>query len=324
MRAVLAALASLFVSTPALAAAVDLEGTWYVLVHYQDRESGKPDAWRWEDRVWKLAPQGERLEWTEWPIVVFEDETGRFDRLSSNRASRVLAAWEPTPAQLADIQNGLQVNSRGSKTKTLRAVDGGRGWASSESAGAESASIITYSEHWSIEESSSGPVFAKEDSLGAAASDSMEGETEYRTEEIRDGGRELVGSFERDGTRAGRFRMIRTGESEKVRGSGLTQGQRTMQMFASQVGLQLDPEQVKALYAGRAAPGAELPAEVREDLRGQIRRDVESAIRQRGEDPKRLGAEVDGLTRKIEQLILDEGKSVEEVQRMLQAGEILP
>ena len=31
---------------PALARAVDLDGYWYVLVHYQDKDTNKPEAWR--------------------------------------------------------------------------------------------------------------------------------------------------------------------------------------------------------------------------------------------------------------------------------------
>ena len=41
-----------------VARAVDLEGTWYVLIHFQDAETNKPDAWRWDDRVWKFEQQG--------------------------------------------------------------------------------------------------------------------------------------------------------------------------------------------------------------------------------------------------------------------------
>jgi hypothetical protein len=315
-------LAALGAAQPA--ASVELEGTWYVLVHYQDKESNKPDAWRWEDRVWRFTRAGDNLEWTEWPIVVFEDESGRFDSLGGNRASRVVAAWEPTPAQLADIQDGLQVNSRGTKTKTLRAGDGGSAWESSEGGAAESASIITYSEHWSIGGLPEKPVFSREDSLGSARSETMEGRTEYRTEEVRDGGRELVGVFERDGTRAGRFRMIASGETEAARGSGLTQGQRALQMLASQAGLNLNAEQIKALSEGRVVPGVPIPDETRQDVRKEIRRNVEDAVRQQGGDPRAAQPQVDALVDRIERLILDEGKTVEEVQRMLQAGEIRP
>jgi hypothetical protein len=316
-----AACAALALAPADPARAFEPEGTWYVLVHFQDAGSGKPDAWRWEDRVWRFEPRGDRLEWTEWPIVVFEDESGRFENLGGNRASRVLTAWEPSPSQRADIESGLQVNPRGVKTKTLRA-DGG-GWRSGERAAAEAASIITYAEHWSIEGLPDRPVFRREDSLGSATSETMEGRIEYRTEEVGPDGT-LRGSFDRDGVRIGRFEMMPSGGTEKVRGSGLTQGQRVIQMFSSQAGLKLDAEQIRALQAARVAPGTPVPDDLRRDLRAEIRRSVEESIREQGGDPRVLSAQVDGLVREIERQIVDEGRSVEEVRRMLETGEITP
>ena len=61
--------------------------------------------------------KGSRLRWTEYPMVIFGDGTGRFESLGTNRASRVLQHWEPNKAQRAEIASGLQVNSRGSKSK---------------------------------------------------------------------------------------------------------------------------------------------------------------------------------------------------------------
>jgi hypothetical protein len=44
----------------------------------------------------------------------------------------------------------------------------------------------------------------------------MEGRTEYRTQEIQAGGDVLVGTYERDGTRHGTFRMMRAGERKQL------------------------------------------------------------------------------------------------------------
>lgn len=209
-RLVATVLAGLAIAIAAEARAVELEGTWYVLVHFQDDATNKPDAWRWDDRVWRFARKGDRLEWTEFPIVQLDDDSGRFEPMRGGRAARVLGAWEPSPAQLADIQDGLAVNSRGEKTKTLRASDGGAGWSSGEASGADSAMVITYSETWTIQGLPDAPVFTRADSMGSASSDSMEGRTEYRSESVDASGNEIKGSFERDGTRSGRFRLIRT------------------------------------------------------------------------------------------------------------------
>lgn len=319
----LAAGALLLAASPARA--LDLEGTWYVLMHYQDSTSNNPDAWRWEDRVWRFARQGDQLEWTEWPIVVLDSEEGRFERLGSNRQSRVLSAWEPNEAQLADIRNGLQVNSRGVKIKTLEKSGDDGTWRSTAGApAAGSAVMLTYSEDWSIEEAGGTPHFRRDDSLGGGLAESMDGSTEYRTDEVRDDGRELVGRYQRDGTQIGRFRMIRSGETEKTRGSGLTQEQRLMQMFSSQVGINLSADQIRALSEGRVPAGLEVEPEERETAREQIRASVEEAFRQQGQDVRRFRPQIESLTAQIERQIFEEGKSLEEVQRMLGAGELLP
>ena len=87
---------------------VDILGTWYVLIHYQDPETANPDVMRWKDLVWVFSRQGDRLQWTEFPIVVFEEQAGRFE----NR-QRILGAWEPNAQQLETIRKGPRVNERG-------------------------------------------------------------------------------------------------------------------------------------------------------------------------------------------------------------------
>lgn len=190
-----------------VARAVDLTGTWYVLIHYTDDTSGKPDQQRWDERVWRFERQGDALAWTEWPIVNFDDDTGRFVR-EGGHLSRALGAFEPNAAQRAEIQSGLEVNPRGKKTKRLRGSDG-QGWSSGGSAGGASANILTYVETWSIGGGPEKPTFTRTDSLAGGGVESLDGKTIYTTELAQDG--ELRGRFERDGTRHGTFRMIPTG-----------------------------------------------------------------------------------------------------------------
>lgn len=253
MRRSLAAalVAGALLATASGARAVELAGTWYVLVHYQDAETNKPDQWRWEDRVWSFAPKGDGLEWTEWPIVVLDDESGRFEPMRGGRAARSLGAWEPDASQLADIRDGVQVNSRGSKAKTLRSAGGG--WSSGEGAGADSAMVITYSETWTIEGLPDAPRFRRDDSMGGASAETMSGRTEYRTESVLAGGDELTGVFERDGTRTGRFRMVRTGGTEQLRTAAKSQ-----QELQRKAGL-------RAL-----ATSDEIRATIRDNVRGQM------------------------------------------------------
>src|SRR5262249_50697603 len=172
MRLLSSAMISLAVSAPVRA--VELRGTWYVLIHYKDDNSENRDTERWDDRVWVFEKQGNGLRWTEYPIVVFEDESGRFERRATGQYARILNYWEPSDAQLADIKDGLQVNTRGTKTKTLRGSDA-QGWSSGRRGGAASASVVTYEEVWSIDDPEKLPVFKRSDFMGSGRSDTLEG-----------------------------------------------------------------------------------------------------------------------------------------------------
>ena len=196
---------------PAVASAgVDLAGTWHVLVHYRDANTANPEVDRWEDRVWEFVPKGSRLAWTEFPIVIFDDESGRFERREgTGQYARVLHAWEPSPEQLANLRAGLAVNDRGSQKKNLRRS--GDAWRSETRASPSSVSVITYQETWSIEDPEGLPVFTQADLLGSECAESMQGRTQLRTAEVREGGDLLVGSYDRDGTRVGTFEMRRSG-----------------------------------------------------------------------------------------------------------------
>jgi len=309
---------------PATARAVDLDGYWYVLVHYQDKEANKPEAWRWEDRVWRFHKTGDRLEWTDWPIVSLRDDTGRFENLSGNRAARVVAAWEPNAEQLADIKDGLVANSRGEKTKTLRASGGGSGWESGAGSGGDSAMVITYSENWSISGLPEAPTFTREDSMGSASTESMSGRTQYRTEAVRDGGEELVGTFDRDGSRAGRFRMIRSEEVGRAGTDSLEDRQRQGLLKRAVESGYVTPEEVAAMMGGQvklpdAAKGAD-----RAQSRAAIHKAVEDAVKANGNDPSAVSSQIERITGKIERALFDQGKSIEEVQQLISRGEISP
>jgi hypothetical protein len=240
----LAALLSLAASVPARA--VELVGTWYVLVHYKDDHAENPQTERWDDRVWVFARQGNRIVWTEYPIAVFEDESGRFERRDTGQYARILHYWEPSETQLADIKDGLQVNTRGTKTKTLRGSDA-QGWSSGRRAGAASASVVTYEEVWSIDDPANLPVFKRSDYMGSGRSDSLEGTTEYTTQKIEGG--VLTGRFERDGSRHGDFRMMPSG------GIGEVKGAETQDELQKKV---IQREVDRAIQRGEGLPGEDV------------------------------------------------------------------
>ena len=201
--------ASLLPAAPA--AAFDLVGTWHVLVHYRDAASGAPEQLRWQDRIWVFERKGKKLRWTEYPIVVFASQAGRFENLSTSGAVRVLGAWEPNESQLANIEAGLRINTRGSKKKSLRGSDA-EGWRSTARAQAASASVITYQENWSVSGLPDAPVFDQHDVMASARTETLEGLTRYETTSIEAGGDLLRGRYQRDGSRTGTFVMRRSGE----------------------------------------------------------------------------------------------------------------
>lgn len=188
---------------------IDLEGTWYVLVHYRDPKTANPDAMRWKDLVWVFTRAGTRLEWAEYPIVVFDDTTGRFESVAGNPRSRVLAAWEPNALQRAVIDAGPVVNRRGMRVKKLRGSDA-RGWKSARRTSAPSATVMTYQENLTIEGLDALPRFVREDVIGNAITASSGGGMRYEVERIERDGRVLSGRYTRDDRQTGTFRMWRT------------------------------------------------------------------------------------------------------------------
>jgi len=242
LAALAAACAALAAAGPA--AAVDLVGTWHVLVHYKDRTAPNPDAERWEDRVWVFEREGDRLRWVDYPIVVFSDESGRFERLGTNRAARRLVYWTPSPEQQAELARGPKVNSRGSKSKSLRAA--GDGWESTTSQ-QRSASYLTYEERWTVD-AKERPVFTRTDVLGGALAEDAEGRTRWETQQVENGGAVLRGRYDRDGTREGTFVMTRVGAVQKLEPTS-EEAQRArmreqfMDQFGRELGLEEEPEE---------------------------------------------------------------------------------
>jgi hypothetical protein len=191
----------------ARAEAPDVLGAWHVLVHYQDAGSSGAVPERWDDRAWVFEREGDRLRWTEYPIVVFDSKTGRFENDGANRASRIPHGWQPDEAQLADIKDGLAVNERGMASVSLRCSE--ESWVSAPKRAIASASMIRYVESWRIDPAAEGPIFKREDALRSERAEDLGGVTIYTTREVADGGRLLRGDFERDGTQHGTFTMTR-------------------------------------------------------------------------------------------------------------------
>ena len=328
MRRVLLAL--LLLASPSAALAIgsdDLVGAWHVLVHYQDSSAENKDAKRWEDRIWVFEKQGDQLRWLDYPIVVFEDDSGRFENLSGNRASRVLDYWEPNEKQQAQIESGLAINSRGSRNKSLRGSDA-KGWSSAgRGGGYQSARIITYEETWTLDGLPDKPRFLRQDSMGAAGSEQLEGKTLYETTTIEDGGKLLRGKYDRDGTRVGTFRMQKSGAVHSVDEGG----------GKSAAGEEMKRAQFVAMLAPGLdkLPGNRSEAEWREAVVGPDAKDERLALRAAFEEGLRSQVMADedvrsgqnrllsNLAVELERLFVDEHKSLADLRKMMRDGEVL-
>lgn len=216
---------------PPAAAELQLAGTWHVLIHYRDASGPNPEAWHWDERVWIFEIGADALRWTEYPIVLFHDDRGRFESLGTQRQARVLDAWEPDESQRAQIRSGLEVNPRGRNVKELRGSDAS-GWRSGDPLRPTASRLVSYVEDWSIGGLPAAPVFTQTDLMGSSDRDSLEGVTRYATEELRAGRDDLRGSFTRDGNRRGRFQMRRAGPVQSV-------GERSQQEIRKRVGAPL-------------------------------------------------------------------------------------
>jgi hypothetical protein len=241
--------------SPALAT-VDLSGTWFVLIHYRDSMTANPDSDRWDDKVWKIEKKGSRLQWTEFPIVHFNDGSGRFGRVGRNPRARMLHKWEPNEAQMEEILAGPQVNSRGSKVKSLRGSPK-RGYKSSNSSRSMSALTVGYQETWSIDEPVALPVFTRDDALGtesalATNSDSVvSGRTRYATLEISEDGNVLTGTYGRDENKRGTFQLIRAGSARGLETDGRSPNEKAQDRVREQI-----RQQVRDEARRRASGGA--------------------------------------------------------------------
>lgn len=242
---------------------VDLLGTWFVVVHFTDVATANPEADRWEDRVWVFEEKGSRILWTEYPIVVFDDRSGRFESRQGNTRARTLSRWMPNEAQLAEIAAGPRVNSRGAKSKTLRADPDGD-LQSMGALRAQAAMTIGYHESWSIASPDSLPVFSREDVMGTGrptragdADQAIEGLTRYTTREVVDPDT-LRGSYQRDEYRRGEFVMMRAGDVQGLESDGRSPNEkaadRAREAYEAEVRRRVqegDPEVLRELRESR-------------------------------------------------------------------------
>lgn len=266
-----------------------------------------------------FEPEGDSLRFRDYPIVRFDDDAGRFESLAG-QPSRVLAFWEPSPAQRAEIEAGLEVDPRGATAKELHPTPAG--WSSRRArAGGGSLRFVGFESVVEVDVSGAAPTVAVTDSLGSAAVQGIEDRTEYRGERVSADGRTIEGRYERDGRRVGTFRMTRSGP---LRGAAAV----PERAGGGSAGRDEALAALSRALAPRVAASEALPErfpggpEERARLRARVRAELEAGAAGAGGDVRGLAPELDGLARAIEALYADAGRSRDEISRLLADGEI--
>jgi hypothetical protein len=160
--------------------------------------------------------------------------------------------------------------------------------------------------------------------MGSASSESMDGRTQFRTESVSADGDEMAGGFDRDETRSGRFRMIRSGEIGRAGTDSLEDRQRQGLLKRATESGWVTQEEVAAMMGGQVQLPSNAAGVDRDQARAAIRKAVEDAVKANGNNPAAVSPQIDRITTKIERALFDQGKSIEEVQSMISRGEIGP
>jgi hypothetical protein len=288
-----------------------------VLIHYRDLASERPELDQWEDRLFVFQREGDALRFREYPVVHFDDESGRFER-RGGELERVLGAFEPSEAQRGEIAHGLRVDPRGAREKKLRRTPDG--WSSARSA-FDSARVVGFESIVSVDLSGAAPSIVVSDSLGSSAAQALEGRTAYRGERVLEDG-SVAGRFDRDGRRVGSFRMIPTplprglpappGGAPEPPSRALVE-ERLYRSLGRQLAVS---DALPERFAGGTAE--------REELHGRIRSELERLFAGQGNDPRAHRPALERLAAAIERLYADEGRSRSEIGRLLEDGQLRP
>lgn len=303
----------------------ELPGAWHVLIHYRDVSGAEADLPQWDDRLWTFEPEPGgvgALRWTEYPVVAFDRERGRFRGVLGQGSVREVGHWEPDAAQRREIERGLEASPRGARHRTLRRTPDG--WSSEADAGSayDSARFVTWSSVFRVTLGGAAPRFEIQDALGSSAAEAIRGRTLFAGERVLEGGRVVEGRYDRDGRHLGTFRMTRSG------GRRLLEAERAAAPDAREVYERFYRELGRQLRTHRALPDhsteGDATAAGREALQARVRGEIEVLYRAQGNDPRPHAPQVEKLSVAITGLYVDEGRSRDEIGRLLQEGALRP
>ena len=169
---------------------------------------------------------------------------------------------------------------------------------------------MSYTESWNIEGTPDLPVFRRTDSLGGERTESLEGVTLYTTTSADPAGNWLKGSFERDGSRTGSFRMLRAGTGKALT-TKRNQSERQRDAFIDWMGRrQLDESQ--------------LTQQDRADLDAMVRAAIGQRMQSLGIDPAQRSDQIDKLVPEIEKRLFAEKRPLGEIPELVKEAVVAP
>jgi hypothetical protein len=186
---------------------LDLNGEWYVLIHYKDASSEDKSITKFKDFAWSIRQQPASLELDEYPYVLF-DEGSEEIRRADMRGHK---PWQPEGLVLDALREHVDVSTRAMRSKKL---DGSTktGMKSLPPAGSSGGATMNFVRNWDMTWSPTLVRISIVDSLsgGSAILGGMEEASVFEIKE-RPSADELRGSWSED-DKSGSLRMIRAKE----------------------------------------------------------------------------------------------------------------
>lgn len=207
----------LALSAPAAGAAdtdfskADLNGSWYVLIHYTDAGAENKDAKRFKDFAWTVEQTANTLTWEYYPFVFFGEDS----ELVRRQAMKEATPWEPSASEWAAVRQAVDVSSRALQRKRMTGSTE-QGFKSLAPLGSGGLNTMSFSRNWDVTFKPEKVSIVIVDSL--SGSGGLEGMEEAITYEINErvSADEYRGTYT-EGDKRGTLRMVRSAERRVVK-----------------------------------------------------------------------------------------------------------
>jgi hypothetical protein len=189
----------------------DLNGSWYVLIHYTDAGAENKDAKRFKDFAWTIEQTANTITWEYYPFVFFGEDA----ELVRRQAMKDATPWEPSASEWAGVRVALDVSSRAMQRKRMTGSPA-EGFKSLAPLGSGGLNTMSFSRNWDVTFKPDRVSIVIVDAL--SGSGGLEGMEEAITYEIteRVAPDEYRGTYA-EGDKRGTLRMVRSAERRVVK-----------------------------------------------------------------------------------------------------------